>query len=48
MRSRAPWFEEGEKNGEYFDQLLKTNKKRSVICEIYDDDMNTKKDKNEF
>ena len=46
MRSRAPWFEEGEKNGKYFDQLLKTNKKRSVICEIYDDDMNTKKDKN--
>ena len=48
VRSRAPWFEEGEKNGEYFDQLLKTNKKRSVICEIYDDDMNTKKDKNEI
>ena len=48
VRSRAPWSEEGEKNIEYFEQLLKSNKKRSVICEIYNDDMNITKDKNEI
>ena len=48
VRSRAPWSEEGEKNIEYFEQLLKSNKKRSVICEIYDNDMNILKDKNKI
>ena len=48
VRSRAPWSEEGEKNVEYFEQLLKSNKKRSVISEIYDADMNITKDKNEI
>ena len=37
VRSRAQWFEEGENNIQYFEQLLKSNKRRSVIREIYDE-----------
>ena len=47
VRSRAPWSEEGERNIQYFEQLLKTNKKKSMISEIYDKDGNKVTDKNE-
>ena len=37
VRSRADWFEEGEKKTQYFEQLLKSNKRKSVIREIYNE-----------
>ena len=37
VRSRAQWFEEGENNIQYFEQLLKTNKRKSVIRELYNE-----------
>ena len=30
VRSRAVWYEEGEQNKKYFEQLLKSNKKKSI------------------
>ena len=45
VRSRAAWYEEGEKNKEYFEQLLQSNKKKTVIEELYGDDNHVKKDK---
>ena len=33
FRSRAVWFEEGEQKTQYFEQLLKFNKRKSVIRE---------------
>lgn len=38
IRSRAEWFEEDEHNPQYFEQLLKTNKRRSIIKELYNED----------
>ena len=35
VRSRAEWVEEGENNIQYFEQLLKSNKRKSVIREVY-------------
>ena len=35
VRSRAPWVEEGEENIQYFEQILKSNKRKGVIREIY-------------
>ena len=35
VRSRAEWSEEGENNIQYFEQLLKSNKRKSVIRELY-------------
>ena len=37
VRSRASWYEEGEKHKEYFEQLLQSNKKKTVIEELYGD-----------
>ena len=34
VRSRADWYEEGEQNKEYFEQLLKSNKKKTIIQEL--------------
>ena len=48
VRSRAPWSEEGERNVQYFEQLLKSNKKKSLICEIYDNEGKINKDRNEI
>ena len=36
VRSRAEWVEKGENNIQYFEQLLKSNKKKTVIRELYD------------
>ena len=46
VRSRAQWFEEGENNIQYFEQLLKTNKRKSVIRELYNESnvISTEKD----
>ena len=46
VRSRAAWFEEGERNVQYFEQLLKTNKRKSVIREIYNEEGEIIQDKN--
>ena len=40
VRSRAEWVEEGEDNVQYFEQLLKSNKKKTVIRELYDEEKN--------
>ena len=37
VRSRAEWSEEGERNSQFFEQLLKSNKRKSIIKKIYDD-----------
>ena len=37
VRSRVVWYEEGEQNQEYFEQLLKSNKQKTVIREMCDD-----------
>ena len=37
VRSRAIWYEEGEQNKEYFEQLLKSNKKKTSIQEMCND-----------
>ena len=36
VRSRAEWVENGGNNIQYFEQLLKSNKKKTVIRELYD------------
>ena len=38
VRSRAEWCEEGEHNIQYFEQLLKANKRKSVIRELYNEE----------
>ena len=48
IRSRAEWYEDGEKNTQYFEQLLKSNKRKSVIREIYDKNRQEIKDDNEI
>ena len=48
IRSRAVWFEEGEQKTQYFEQLLKSNKRKSVIKELYDDDDHIIKDRKEI
>ena len=47
VRSRSVWFEEGENNKDYFEQLLKSNKKKTVISELQVD-KNIINDKNEI
>ena len=47
IRSRAEWFEEGEKKTQYFEQLLKTKKRKSVIKEVYNQNEEPVTDKNE-
>ena len=37
VRSRVEWSEEGERKSQFFEQLLKSNKRKSVIKELYDD-----------
>ena len=37
VRSRVEWSEEGERNSAFFEQLLKSNKRKSVIKEIYNE-----------
>ena len=46
VRSRAEWIEEGEDNVQYFEQLLKSNKKKTVIRELYNKENNIVTDKN--
>ena len=48
VRSRADWFEEGEKKTQYFEQLLKSNKRKSVIREIYNEKEQLTKNANEI
>ena len=38
IRSRAEYFEEGEQKTQYFEQLVKSNKRKSVIKELYNQD----------
>lgn len=35
VRSRASWYENGERNPQFFNQLLKSNKNKSVIRKLY-------------
>lgn len=44
VRSRTEWSEEGEKNSKFFEQLLKSNKRKSVIKEIYNENKETVRD----
>ena len=44
IRSRAEWFEEGESKTQYFEQLLKSNKRKSVIQQIYNQEGQLTKD----
>ena len=46
VRSRAVWYEEGEQNKEYFEQLLKSNKKKTSIQEMCNDKGEVIKEKN--
>ena len=48
IRSRAVWFEEGEQKTQYFEQLLKSNKRKSVIGELCDQDEKIIKDRKEI
>ena len=48
VRSRAAWFEEGENNIQYFEQLMKVNKRKSVIRELYLESGEITRDKNEI
>ena len=48
VRSRAEWVEEGENNTQYFEQLLKFNKRKTVIKELYDDENKIVNDKNKI
>ena len=48
VRSRAEWFENGENNIQYFEQLLKSNKKKTVIRELYDKESKIIRDKKEI
>ena len=45
VRSRAAWYEEGEKNKGYFDQLLKCNKRKTIITELYNEKGEVSSDK---
>ena len=40
VRSRASWVEEGEKNTDYFVQLLQSNKRKSLINELFNEKEN--------
>ena len=48
VRSRAEWVENGENNIQYFEQLLKSNKKKTVIRELYDKESKIISDKKEI
>ena len=48
VRSRAEWVENGENNIQYFEQLLKSNKKKTIIRELYDKESKIISDKNEI
>ena len=48
VRSRAEWVENGENNIQYFEQLLKSNKKKTVIRELYGNENEIIRDKNEI
>ena len=48
VRSRAQWFEEGETNTQYFEQLSQSNKRKSVIRELYNENEIITKDKKEI
>jgi len=48
VRSRAEWVEEGENNTQYFEQLLKSNKKKTVIRELYNEENEIIRDKNKI
>ena len=48
VRSRAEWVENGENNIQYFEQLLKSNKKKTVITELYDKESKIISNKNEI
>ena len=48
IRSRAEWFEEGENKTQYFEQLLKSNKRKSVIQQIFNKDGQLTKDTDEI
>ena len=48
VRSRAAWFEDGEKNKEYFEQLLKSNKKKTIIQELYNEENRLTKETKEI
>lgn len=45
VRSRATWYEEGEKNKEYFEQLLQSNKNKTIIRELYSENGEVLRDK---
>ena len=47
VRSRAVWYEEGEKNKDYFEQLLKSNKKKTIISELHNEKDELIRDKRE-
>ena len=38
IRSRATWYEKGEKNNKYFLNLEKSNKKKSCVRKIFTSD----------
>ena len=46
VRSRAAWYEEGEQNKEYFEQLLQWNKKKTIIRELCNENTEVVKEKN--
>ena len=48
IRSRAVWLQEGEQKTQYFEQLLKFNKRKSVIRELYDQDEQIIKERKEI
>ena len=48
VRSRAEWTEEGEHNIQYYEQLLKSNKKKTVIRELYINKTDITSDKNKI
>ena len=48
VRSRAEWFEEGENNIQYFEQLLRSNKRKSVIKELYNENNEVIRNKNDI
>ena len=45
VRSRAEWSEEGERNSQFFEQLLKSIKRKSVIKEIYNENQEAVRDR---
>jgi len=48
VRSRAEWTEEGEQNIHYFEQLLKSNKNKTVIRQLYINQNDITSDKNKI